>query len=221
LPVPFGPQISGQSISLGIALHLIMSVLFAMYPLINTLYVSPLQALRLLSPRKRDSDRASLRVGLGIVLFVFGFSHWLLGDLFRALAFVSGLALVFLVMVGMTRGAMGLLKKYFPHHWGFMARQGLRNLLGPKNQTLALVLAIGIGSFLMGTLYFSRDMLLSKASLGDTAQSANVVLMDVQRDQMDAVSKTIASHGLPVIDRIPIVTMRVESIKGKGVEQIR
>lgn len=221
LPLEVNTQWSGQSGLLGMALGLVMSLLFALYPLIDTLYVSPLQALRVVNQRKKESRRAALGVALGIVLFVYGFSHWLLGDLSRALAFVGALVLVFLVMVGLTQGAMGLLRRHFPHRWGFMARQGLHNLLGPKNQTLTLVLAIGIGSFLMGTLYFSRDMLLSKASLGDTAQSANMVLMDVQREQMDSVVAHIASHGLPVIDRIPIVTMRVESIKGKGVDQIR
>src|SRR5690606_23777120 len=115
LPLEVEPQMSGRSVLLGISLGLVMSLLFAMVPLIQTLYVSPLQALRVVSERKRKSKRASLGVGLGIGLFVFGFSYWLLGDLLRALAFVSGLALVFLIMVGTTYGALGLLRKYFPH----------------------------------------------------------------------------------------------------------
>ena len=221
LPLEVEPQLSGQSILLGISLGLVMSVLFALYPLINTLYVSPLQALRVVEEKKRESKRATFGVGLGIVLFTFFFSHWLLDDLWRSLYFVLGLGLVFLVMVGMTYGTMGLLVRFFPNHWEFMARQGLRNLLGPKNQTMTLVLAIGIGSFLMGTLYFTKDMLLSKADMGDRGQTANVVLMDVQQEQMGPVAATIASHGLPVIDKIPIVTMRVESIKDRNVDRIR
>src|SRR5690606_18251084 len=37
----------------------------------------------------------------------------------------------------------------------------------------------------------------------------------------DAISGTIQEQKLPVIDRIPIVTMRVESLKGVSVDEIR
>src|SRR5690606_38680711 len=53
LPLEVEPQLSGQSILLGISLGLVMSVLFALYPLINTLYVSPLQAPRVVEGKNR------------------------------------------------------------------------------------------------------------------------------------------------------------------------
>lgn len=221
LPLDVVPAMAPGSFLLGIFLGLIMSLLFASQPLIDTLYISPLQALRVVSDRKRNPKWASLAITSGIVLFVFCFTYLLLGNLLHSLSFVLGLGLVFLIMVGSAHGVMGLIRKYFPHKWGFMSRQGLRNLLGPGNQTLTLLLAIGIGSFLMGTLYFSKDILLAKASIEDTSHSANMILMDVQREQMEEVSSAISSQGFPVIDKIPIVTMRVESLKGRGVDQIR
>lgn len=221
LPLDIEVGMSPQSVLLGLSLGLTMSILFALYPLMRTLYVSPLQTLRVVDESGARSKRASWGVGLGIVLFVFCFSWWLLGDIFHSLSFVGGLALVFLVLTGMTYGMMKLIRRFFPVGWGFMARQSLRNLLGPQNQTLTLVLTIGIGTFLMSTLYFTKDMLLAKASIEDKANSANMILMDVQREQMDAVSGTIQEQELPVIDRIPIVTMRVESLKGVSVDEIR
>lgn len=221
LPLDIVVGMSPESVLLGISLGLIMSLLFASQPLMETLYVSPLQALRVVSERKGKPKRASLVVGSGIVLFVFCFSYLLLGNLLHSLSFVLGLGLVFLIMVGTAYGVMGLIRKHFSPNWGFISRQGLRNLLGPRNQTLTLLLAIGIGSFLMGTLYFTKDMLLAKASIEDSSDSANMILLDVQREQMEEVSMAISSHGFPVIDKIPIVTMRVESLKGRGVDQIR
>lgn len=221
LPLDIEVGMSLQSVLLGLSLGLTMSILFALYPLMRTLYVSPLQTLRVVDESGARSKRTSWGVGLGIVLFVFCFSWWLLGDIFHSLSFVGGLALVFLILTGMTYGMMKLIRRFFPVGWGFMARQSLRNLLGPQNQTLTLVLTIGIGTFLMSTLYFTKDMLLAKASIEDKANSANMILMDVQREQMDAVSGTIQKQELPVIDRIPIVTMRVESLKGVSVDEIR
>ncbi len=74
IPVEVGITLSFQSILLGLSLGLAMSVLFALYPLMKTLYVSPLEALRVVQENKSRSKLATTAVGFGIVLFVFSFS---------------------------------------------------------------------------------------------------------------------------------------------------
>lgn len=221
LPVDVEVALSLQSALLGLLLGVAMSILFALYPLMKTLYVSPLEALRVVEQAKSRSKLATMAVGLGIILFVFCFSYWLLGHFVRSVAFVGGLLLVFLVLTAIAQFFMAVLKRFFPYSWGFIARQSLRNLFRPQNQTLVLVLSIGIGTFLISTLYFTKDMLLEKATIEDSAHSANMILMDIQNQQLDAVSNTIKASGFPVIDKIPIVTMRVERLKGTHVEDIR
>ncbi|MCK0159227.1 ABC transporter permease [Allomuricauda sp. F6463D] len=221
LPVDVAIGLSFQSVLLGLSLGLAMSTLFALYPLMKTLYVSPLQALRVVDETKSRSKMATTAVGLGIILFIFCFSYWLLGDLVRSLSFVGGLLAVFLILTAVAQFFIAMLKKYFPNSWGFIARQSLKNLFRPQNQTLVLVLSIGIGTFLISTLYFTKDMLLEKAAIEDSANSANMILMDIQSQQVEAVSTTIENSGLSIIDKIPIVTMRVENLNGEQVEAIR
>ena len=221
IPVEVDMALSLQSIVLGLSLGLAMSVLFALYPLMKTLYVSPLQALRVVQETQTRSKRATLLVGFGIISFVFGFSYWLLDDLLRSFFFVVGLLVVFLILTAVARLFMALLKRFFPYSWGFVPRQSLKNLFRPQNQTLVLVLSIGIGTFLISTLYFTKDMLLEKAAIEDSANSANMILMDIQSQQVEDVSNTIEASGMPVIDKISIVTMRVETLNGKYVEDIR
>ena len=221
IPVEVDMALSLQSIVLGLSLGLAMSVLFALYPLMKTLYVSPLQALRVVQETQTRSKRATLLVGFGIISFVFGFSYWLLDDLLRSFFFVVGLLVVFLILTAVARLFMALLKRFFPYSWGFVPRQSLKNLFRPQNQTLVLVLSIGIGTFLISTLYFTKDMLLEKAAIEDSANSANMILMDIQSQQVEDVSNTIEASGMPVIDKISIVTMRVETLNGKHVEDIR
>ena len=112
---------------------------------------------------------------------------------------------------------MRAIKKFFPSSWGFISRQSLLNLFRPQNQTMTLILAIGVGTFLISTLYFTKDMLLSKLSFESGENTPNIILMDVQNNQKDAVANTLGH----VIDNIPIVTMRVHSIKGKPANEIR
>jgi len=221
LPVDVEMSFSPQVILMGLLLGIFMSVLFALYPLMGTLYISPLQALRVQDEGPSKSGKAGLLVLVGIFLFVFIFSFWLLKDWRYALAFVGGIIITFSILAGVAKLFMKAIKKYFPSSWGFPARQSLLNLFRPQNQTLTLVLAIGVGTFLISTLYFTKDVLLAQASLETNSNSLNMILLDVQTEQKEAIAKTITGNNLPVLDDIPIVTMRVQSLAGIPVNAIR
>ena len=221
--LPFEVQISFsiQPVLLGLLLGVFMSVLFALTPLLSTWYVSPLQVLRIQEQDNAKSRKASFLVLLTILLFIFLFSLWLLESWQMAFAFVVGILVTFSVLSGIATLFMKGIKKYFPTSWGFIARQSLLNLFRPNNQTMVLILAIGVGTFLISTLYFTKDILLAKTALDNSNQNPNIILLDVQTHQKDAVVNSITPRGLQVIDNIPIVTMRVHSIKGKAVNDMR
>ncbi|HAV54427.1 MAG TPA: hypothetical protein DCX41_05785, partial [Aequorivita sp.] len=90
-----------------------------------------------------------------------------------------------------------------------------------NNQTIVLLVAIGLGTFLISTLYFTKDILLDKAEIGQSSESANLITLDVQPDQVEAVANTFKANDLPVLDNIPLVTMRMHSIKNKLVNTLR
>ncbi|WP_111709577.1 ABC transporter permease [Lutibacter citreus] len=221
--LPFDVQISitAQPLIMGILLGVLMSVLFALLPLLGTWYVSPLEVLRgtdenLVKPRK-----ARLFTLAAILLFIFLFSFWLLKDALFGLVFTVGILITFSIMAGMASLFMKVIKKYFPSNWGFTERQSLLNLFRPNNQTMVLILAIGLGTFFISTLYFTKDILLAKTSVENNSENANIILMDVQAEQNEAVVNTVISKGLKVINNIPIVTMRMYQIKDKLVNDIR
>ncbi|QLG47291.1 ABC transporter permease [Costertonia aggregata] len=221
--LPFEVQItiSPQPIVIGMLLGVLMSVLFALLPLLRTWYVSPLQVLRIQENGSLNSKKADILVMFGIMTFILGFSFWLLQNWKYALSFVLGILVVFSVLGGLATIFMKMVKKYFPSSWGFTARQSLLNLFRPNNQTMVLILAIGVGTFLISTLYFSKDILLAKTSLEATAQTPNLILLDVQTEQKQDVAHSITKSGLPLINNIPIITMRVQNLKGRPVNDIR
>lgn len=221
LPVAVEMSFSAQVIVMGLLLGVCMSVLFALYPLMSTLYVSPLQALRVQAEGKSNSGKGGLLVLAGIFLFIFLFSYWLLEDWRYSIGFVAGIIITFSILAGVAKLFMQAIKKYFPSKWGFSARQSLLNLFRPQNQTLTLVLAIGVGTFLISTLYFTKDLLLAQATLDSQENSPNMILLDIQSEQQESVAETFKKRGLPIIDDIPIVTMGIHSIKGESVNKIR
>ncbi|UJH92172.1 ABC transporter permease [Antarcticibacterium sp. 1MA-6-2] len=221
LPVDVQMTFSPRIIFMGLLLGISMSILFAAYPLMSTLYVSPLQALRVQAEGKENSGKAGILVLTAIFLFILFFSYWLLEEWRYSLGFVAGIIVTFSILAGIAKLFMKAIRKFFPGSWSFPARQSLLNLFRPQNQTLTLVLAIGVGSFLISTLYFTKDVLLAQASVEAQADSPNMILLDVQSEQREEVAATIKNQQLPVINDIPIVTMRVQSIKGKTVNEIR
>ena len=221
LPFDVEITITAQPLIIGITLGVLMSVLFALLPLLGTWYVSPLEVLRgtdenLVKPRK-----ARLLTLAAILLFIFLFSFWLLKDALNGFVFTVGILITFSIMAGIASLFMKAIKKYFPTNWGFTKRQSLLNLFRPNNQTMVLILAIGLGTFLISTLYFTKDILLAKTSIENNTENANIILMDVQSAQKEAVINTVLPKGLDVIDNIPIVTMRMHQIKDELVNDIR
>ncbi|WP_047247874.1 ABC transporter permease [Maribacter thermophilus] len=221
--LPFQVQISTsyQAIVVGLVLGILMSVLFALSPLLNTWFVSPLQVLRVQENVGGKSRKAQIFVFLAIVLFVFLFAYWLLDNFKYASSFVIGILVTFAVLWGMSQFFMRLVKRYFPKSWSFVSRQSLLNLYRPNNQTAVLILAIGIGTFLIGTLYFTKDFLLAKTSLEANEKSPNLIMFDVQNGQKEDMIKAIKAKKLPIIDNIPIITMRLDRIKDRSVNAIR
>ena len=221
LPVEVQIALVPSAIYSGILLGVLMSVLFALYPLIGTIYTSPLQTLRIQENLSSKSTKAGLLVFIAISLFIFLFAYWLLKEIFFAFAFLAGIIITFLVLGGIAHGFMKAIKTYFPHSWGFVARTSMLNLYRPKNQTLVLVITIGLGTFLISTLLLSKNLLLEQASVEKKSNSANMIFLDIQSQQVKPFSAIINNKSYPLIDNIPIVTMRIHSIDGKTVNQIR
>lgn len=220
LPFSIELSITLKPILTGLFLGISMSVLFALIPLMGTWFVSPLEVLRV--QEESDTPRKStIWIVFVILICIYIFSLWLLGDWRFAISFVLGIFVTFAVLAGAANLFMKGIKRFFPSSWGFIARQSLRNLFRPNNQTAVLVLAIGVGSFLISTLYFTKDMLLAKASLENSPNNPNIILLDVQTDQKAGVIQTIEPKGLKVLDNTPIITMRVANIKGVSTNAIR
>jgi len=221
--LPFNVEIfiSIQPIIMGVTIGVLMSVLFALLPLLGTWYVSPLEVLRNSEDNLQKPKFARIAVFGTIVLFIYLFSIWMLKDAVAGLIFTGGIFVIIAIMTGVSHLFIQLIKKYFPSSWSYTKRQSILNLFRPNNQTMVLVLAIGLGTFLMSTLYFTKDILLAKTSLENKKNDANIILLDVQAEQETALLQTFESKGLKVITNIPIITMRMQSIRGKSVNEIR
>lgn len=221
LPFSLVVNITAQPIIIGIALGFLMSLLFALLPLLRTWYVSPLEVLRVEENAVQEPKTIRALVMVAILVFLFLFAWWLIEDALYAFMFVLTTVATFSVLAVIAFGFIKMIKIFFPKQWSFTARQSLLNLFRPNNQTVVLVVAIGLGTFLISTLYFAKDILLAKTDLAQGEETANIIVLDVQPDQTDAVTNSMNKNQAPIIDNIPMVTMRMESINGQSVNALR
>ncbi|MBK6265721.1 FtsX-like permease family protein [Marivirga sp. S37H4] len=220
LPFEIELFISGFAILQGVVIGVITSVLFALFPLLQIRKISPLKVLRA-SFEPEQKDRMKYFVFFLVVLFIFGFSFSQLRDWQNALVFTIGLILSALILFGVGKLIIWLVRRYFPTGSSFVVRQGLANLYRPNNQTLILVITIGIGTALITTLLLSQDLLLNKVKMSSSANQPNMVLFDIQEHQVNELTEMTIADSLPVIQQVPIVTMRLASLKGRSVDELK
>jgi putative ABC transport system permease protein len=223
LPVAVSFGISWKAVGQGLGTGLAMAVLFALLPLLTVRRISPLLAIRV-SYEETGSAKDPLRwLIYGLMLeSVVVFAMTQTGSVTTGVVFTLGIGVAFVLLASSSWAAMWLLKKYFPTSASYVWRQGLANLFRPNNQTLTMVLSLGLGTFLIATLYLSQETLLgSLASMTGKTDQPNLVLFDIQPDQKTDVEKLVTLNKLPVMQQVPIVTMRVSKVKGRTFDEIR
>jgi len=222
LPVTAIITIAPAGIVAGFIVGLGTALLFALIPLVPLRRISPLLALRASFDTERPArDRLVWIMFALVAAGIWAFAVWTTGRIVSGSWFTVGVLAVFGVLFALARGASALLRRFAPAFLPFAWRQGLANLHRPNNQTAAVMVAIGLGTFLLVTLYSSQRMLVSQVAGRAGAGEPNLVLFDVQREQRPGIAELIRAQGLSLREQVPIVTMRLIRVKGRGVEELR
>ena len=208
-------DISLTAVIQGIITGLAVAVLFALIPLLGIRKISPLKTLR----ASFESDAATkdplrwLVIAL-IAVFIGGFTWFQTGRMVTVAGFIAVVAISFLLLAGVARLVMWAVRRFFPVRWSYVWRQSIANLYRPNNQTLILMVSIGLGTALISTLFFTQDLLLGQVEFTGRGEQPNMILYDIQSDQKEKVLQLTEEYNLPLIQNVPVVTMRLEAIDG-------
>lgn len=215
LPVQnISTNLSWRAMVQGLLTGVGISVLFTLLPLLRIRHTSPLRTLRVIDETKPAKDPLRWLIFGLITVFVALFTYWQTGSWENTLAFPLGLAVALGLLALVARGFIWLLRRFFPRRWSFVWRQSLANLFRPNNQTLILMVSIGLGTALLATLFFTRDLLLDQVKFTARGDRPNMILFDIQTSQKDAVAQLVKNNDLPLIQEVPIVTMRLQTVNG-------
>jgi putative ABC transport system permease protein len=221
LPLSVDVSVSWPTVLAGLAIGAGTAALFALPPLLELRAVTPLRALRRdFEPGSRGRDPwrpvAFAALGGAIVLL----SLWQAPSRGAGLAFAAALGVTTAVLWLTATGLMRATRRWFPARASYVVRQGVANLFRPQNQTVAVVLALGFGVFLIATLYIVQRNLVDQLAVNARPDRPNLVLFDVQVDQKDGVARLLASRGVTPRDVTPLVPARIAGLNGRSLEAI-
>jgi putative ABC transport system permease protein len=225
LPIDVRVALVPSAVLTGLAVGGWIALIFALRPLLALRNVSPLQTLR------RDTDAEVLRmrwtdaprivVNAAMVLSVVGIALARAPTTRQAIG-MSAATGVAILALAVSAGLLTLAaRKGLRTGWPYVIRQGVANLYRPGNQTRAVTLALGFGAFLVSTLYLVQSNILRRFTTAAAESRGNVVFFDVQQDQEAGLDSLVRREGHDVVQVAPVVTMRIASINGKRVADMK
>ncbi len=222
VPVATVIEIAPRGIVAGIGIGLASALLFALIPLLPLRRIAPLLALRAafeVDCRGKDPWVIATYGIIGALLVALAVATT--GRFSHGAIFSAAVLAVFALLALCAQGSRALMRRVAPSVLSFSWRQGLANLYRPNNQTLALTLAIGLGAFLLVTIYGVQNMLVQQVLRRNGAGDGNLVLFDVQDDQRQDIADLLRSFDISTQAEVPIVTMRLTAVKGRKVDELR
>ena len=219
LPPNLSYELQPGAVAQGLALGLLISLLFSALPLLRIRRIRPNMLLREVeedAPRRwLDLWRAGV-AGLVLAGLVF-LTSWQAGSLRVGVIFLLGLGATALVLyaaawllVLLVRRARGL--------GTFAVRQAINSMHRPGNQTRVIVLAVGLGAFLVLSVQSLQTSLLDEFDVARRGNLPNMYLIDVQKDQVEGVRELVAGAAGGRAELIPTVRARIAAVNGREID---
>ena len=222
----FGASVYGLTTSAvvqGIAVGLLVSLLFALVPLLEVRRVKPLLLLRggtiggpVPLPRRIDWLQVITAVIAAGALVLL--ASWQAGSL-RAGGIVTGgfaaiAAVLYAVAWAFVRATVPLTRaSWFP------LRHAVMSLRRPGNQTRVILLSVGIGCFFVLAVRALQDNLIAEAVIDVREGAADMFVIDIQADQAQGVRDLLQATqggGAPA-KLVPTLRARVIAVRGREV----
>lgn len=210
------PQASVQAVAVGV----LVSLLFALVPLLEVRRVRPLWLLRdesartSLGGRLRHIDWAQwgtvVVVGLALALV----ASWQAASLKAGLIVSIGLLVITMALFA-TSAAVVRAVRPLRRTRIFALRHAVLSLARPGNQTRVILLAVGLGTFFILGVRLVQGTLLEQFSLDLRPDAPDMFLLDVQQDQAADVERVVAATpGATGLRLIPVLRARVTGVRG-------
>ncbi len=232
----------------GVAMGLLTTALFSLWPLLEVRHVRPnLIFRREVSEEPAGSPgRAAWIAGALLALALAGLALWQAGSWRAAGLFIGALV----AALGLLQGAAWLAVRLARFIAGARApigmgsdapapraragragrslslpglsliwRQGLANLYRPGSQAKTILVSVGVGVMVILAIHLVERNILWEIGENIPADAPSFFFIDIQPDQKDAFARLMAERGHADIRLTPLVRSRLWALNGKPVRR--
>ena len=220
LPPNMSYALSPGAVAQGLGLGLLISTLFSALPLLRVRRIKPDILLRERdedAPRRLWRDPLRLAAGALLTLALFALASWQAGSPRVGFYFLAGLASASALLYAAAWLLVFALKRA-RRAGTFAVRQAIGGLHRPGNQTRVVVLAVGLGAFLVLTVQSIKSSLLDEMDFTRRAGLANMYLIDIQKDQAGGGAEMVEAQTGEPAALIPTVRARIYAIDGEPLD---
>ncbi|HYY98688.1 MAG TPA: FtsX-like permease family protein [Pyrinomonadaceae bacterium] len=219
LPPNLAYGLHGASVAQGLALGVLVSLLFSALPLLRIRNIRPNMLLREseADTRARRLDLWRWTVALLVLAGLVFLTSWQAGSVRVGLFFIGGLGAAALVLYAAS-WALVLAVRRARGLGTFALRQAVNSMHRPGNQTRVIVMAVGLGAFLVLAVQTLQTNLLDEFDVARRGQLPNMYLIDVQKDQVEGVRELVEKTTGARADLIPTVRARIVQVNGREID---
>ncbi|HEY7783431.1 MAG TPA: FtsX-like permease family protein [Pyrinomonadaceae bacterium] len=217
LPANMSQALRTGTIVQGLLLGLIVSLLFAALPLLRIRHIRPNMLLRNEEDaRTRRFDL--LRIGTAILVLagLVAVFSWQAGSLKVGAFFLAGLSATGALLQLASMALVGVVKRTRQFQ-SFPVRHAINGLHRPGNQTRVIIMAVGLGAFLVIAVQSLERNLLLELDPANRGNLPNMYLIDIQKDQKPGVEQLIQETTGERVELIPTVRARIAAINGRDI----
>jgi putative ABC transport system permease protein len=215
LPAAMSYAIHLPSAWQGVLLGVLISLLFSALPLLQVRNIKPRLLLHDAGGEKmRRLDWAKLTFTVATVAGLLSLSAWQAGSWKIGAIFLGGLAATSLMLYLAAFCLTWLLKK-IKNFSSFSIKQAVNSLYRPGNQTRIILLAVGLGAFVVLAVQSLEANLVREFDFTRNQTLPSLFLVDIQRSQIDEIKNILETRTGEAAQIIPTARARVAFVNGE------
>jgi putative ABC transport system permease protein len=204
----------------GVAMGLLTTALFALWPLLEVRHVRPNLIFRreVTEEPAGSPGRAAWGAGALLALALAGLALWQAGSWRAAGLFIGALA----AALGLLQGTAWLvtrLARRLPRWRPLAWRQGLANLYRPGSQAKTILVSVGIGVMVILAIHLVERNILWEIGENVPTDAPSFFFIDIQPDQKDGFARLMAERGHADARLTPLVRSRLWALNGQPVRR--
>ena len=218
LPEKMSYNLANSAVWQGMILGILISLLFSLLPLLQIRQIKPSLLLRDTNNQQmRRLDWTKWLFGLFTLGGILGIAVWQAGSWKVGTAFLVGLgvtsAILYVAAIILTK-LLRQTKKFS----SFSISQAVNSLYRPGNQTRIVLLAVGLGAFVVLAVQSLQANLVREFDFTRNEKLPNLFMVDIQRSQIEGVKQLTAEVTKEELNPVATVRTRIAMVDGVPID---